>query len=342
MKVGIIIINYNRRDLLGRCLASLAKIDYGNHEVIVVDNGSEDDSVKFVREKFVNAKIIEVGFNSGFCKANNLGIELAWKICCEAILLLNNDTEVESDFLSEMVKYIDLKKGIGMIAAKVLFMNKRDVIDSAGLLITPDGLGKNRGSGESSNFLKEAREVFSPVGAAALYTKEVLEDIKENNQYLDEDYKFYLEELDLGWRARLRNWRCIYAHNAVVYHLKGATSGVYSELVAYHANRNLVYNLIKNYPFFFLVRGVSFSVVRYFFLLAGVFIGKGPGYEFQKRVSPLKIMVLVVRGWRDIVVNLAKMLKKRKFIQSRKMVKTDEINRWFRELGLTFLESIYK
>ncbi len=342
MKIGIIIVSYNKKDLLENCLKSLEKVSYANFETLVVDNGSSDGSWEMASEKFPQVSWLPMGHNSGFCKANNVGIKKAWELGCEAILLLNNDTEVEPDFLTAMVGELNQTEKIGMVAAQIPFLKRKNVLDSCGLVITPDGLAKNRGSEQAVELFGERAEVFCPAGAAALYTKELLEDVQEDGQYLDETFGFYFEELDLGWRAKLRGWKCSYAPKAVVYHLKSATAGAYSEFVAFHTNRNIFFIMLKNYQGIFFLRALTLTFLRYVFLLAGIFQAKGPAGKIHKQIGPFKMLRACGKGWLDVFRQLPAMLKKRRLIKKNTVVSKAETASWFLKFGISFLDSIYQ
>jgi len=343
MKSAVVIVNFNKLDLLENCLRSLesSAVDLG--DVVVVDNGSSDDSVQWVREVFPAVQVIEMGYNSGFCKANNKGIKKALDQAYDGVVLLNNDTRVEPGSVQKMEQCLNAEKKIGMVAAKILLMNKTDVLDSAGISITPDGLGKNRGHGETRDRYAKQDEVFCPAGAAALYSRQLLEEIEMDGQYLDEDFEFYLEEVDLGWRARLLGWHCAYQPEAVVLHKKRASTDAYPEKMLYLANRNIYYNIIKNYPSFCsAIKAIVLSLLRNVLLLFGSALGKGVVSERQKQVSVSKMLVLYGKGLWEVAKNLKKLLKKRRTIQKSKKISSAETRRIFRELGLKFFCSIYK
>jgi GT2 family glycosyltransferase len=342
MKIGVIVVNYNKKDLLEKCLTSVFRVKYDDFQVVVVDNGSNDGSQELVAKKFSQAKIIEMGYNSGFCKANNSGINTCLSDGCDAMVLLNNDTEVDGNFLTSMASSLDANKKIGMIASRVICFNSRNLIDSAGLEITPDGLSKNRGLGGKTEDYDLSQEVFCPAGAAALFTRELLEDIEFEGQFLDESYEYYYEELDLGWRARLRGWVCFYCSGAIVYHHKSATSGAYSEFVGFYTNRNIYYNIIKNYPGGYFVKAVILSMVRYFFLALGFVLKTGVASKINDSIGFRKTISVTLHGLRDVVINLKRMIKKRRYIQKRVVVKKKEIRVWFKEFGLNFFDSVYK
>lgn len=345
MKVAVIVLNYNKKKLLDSCLKSLDNLRYDNYSTIVVDNGSTDGSIELVKFFFTNVKLMELGENTGFCRGNNLGIEYAIKNGFEGIVVLNNDTEVDPDFLQEIAALVDIKKKIGMISTKIVLINKPDTMDAAGFIITPDGLGKNLGAGEKTEMFRQEKEVFCPTGAATFYCKELLEDIRQaEGGYYDEDFQYCYEELDLGWRARLRGWKCMYAPKSIIYHHKNATfESSYSDLAVYCSNRNVFFNMVKNYPSsFYLVRAFFLSFFRYILWTGGIIIGKGIGHKVSGKRGVLKTAKIFGLSFKDALLKSGKMLKKRKYIQNRKNVSKEEVARWFRELGLPFLESIYK
>lgn len=342
MKTAVIIVNYNKKDLLEKCLLSLQQNDYPDAYAIVVDNGSTDGSREMVREKFSRVQYVEMGYNSGFCKANNVGIQKAIDDGCEVIVLLNNDTEVDKDFIAEGVKEIAMDKKVGMVAPKILFHTHRDRFDSAGLIITQDGLAVNRLLDRTTEEGMERCEVFCPAGAAAFFHADVLIDIKQDGMYFDEDFAYYLEDLDMGWRARLRGWSCVYTPHSIVYHLKNATSGGYSKFIAFHTNRNLFYNIIKNYPGRYFLRALFLAFVRYPALLFGIFFRKGAANRFHAQIGLWDVMTAAIRGWCDVVTHIGTLMRKRRYIQKRISITRAQRKALFTQFGLRYFDSLYK
>lgn len=342
MKTAVIIVNYNKKDLLAKCLRSLQQNTYPHIWPIVVDNGSTDESAGMVSTDFPGAHLIEMGYNSGFCRANNVGIAHALNSGCDGVILLNNDTEVDKDFIEAGITELDVSNRVGMVAPKILFNAHRDQFDSAGLLITKDGLGVNRLLHESSEKGKERCEVFCPAGAAAFFAAETLTDIMQDGMYLDEDFAYYLEDLDIGWRARLRGWSCAYTPRSVVYHQKNATSGGYSGFIAFHTNRNLYYNIIKNYPGSYCFRALFLAVLRYPALLFGIVVHMGAANRFQAQIGLWELMAASVKGWLQVLLHSGKMLQKRRYIQGRRRISHKDCEEFFHRLGLNYFESLYK
>ncbi len=337
MKTAVIIVNYNKKDLLEKCLTSLVHTKKCDHTVFVVDNGSKDGSIEMVQRSFPYVAMIEMGYNAGFCKGNNAGIHEAISQEYDVIVLLNNDTEVDGYFLHELTKLIDVEKKIGMVAPKILMFANKNTYDSAGLLITVDGLALNRLIGQSLAQDGHPCEVFCPTGAAAAFHVDVLKDIKQDGMYFDEDYAYYLEDVDMGWRARLRGWSCVYNPQSVVYHHKNATSGEYSAFIAFYTNRNLYYNIIKNYPGISCLRAMVYSVIRYPYLFVLALCHKSVASRYTHTIAMRELMTITMRGLWDVGKNFVRLYKKRRYIQRRKIAQ--DHMRWFKDFGVGFVES---
>ncbi|HUX87896.1 MAG TPA: glycosyltransferase family 2 protein [Chloroflexota bacterium] len=239
--VSVVIANYNGRDLLGECLESLRQQTYSAYEVIVVDNGSTDGSAQWLGEHFPEVKLVRLPCNRGFAGGSNAGISVARG---ELIALLNNDTVVAPGWLEEMVRVLADQSEVGMVAAKLLFWNQPNVINSTGIAIDRVGIAWDRRGGQLEQPDESVVEVFGPCGGAALYRRTMLDDVGA----FDEDFFCYLEDVDLAWRARLAGWRCLYAPKARVMHHHSATSVENSPFKRYHLGRNKVWMIAKNYP----------------------------------------------------------------------------------------------
>ncbi len=300
MKVSVIIVNWNGKKFLKNCLSSVFKQTYKNFEVLMVDNASKNDSVEFVKKNFPNVKVIQNNKNYGFAEGNNIGIR---KAKGKYIVLLNNDTIVDRNWLEELVKIADSNKRIGMIAPKTLYMNGK--IDTLGLMILKSGLAwdiKDK---------KDLKWLFCPSGVSALYKKEMLEDIKLDGEYFDKDFFCYSEDLDLGFRARLNGWKCASAPKSVVHHIHGGSTGGISDFAVYYGHRNNIWTILKNYPIRLLLRHL-FWIVSAQLILVLVYFIKG---------KPL----LILKSKFSAIAGLPKMLKTRKVIQKNKIATNDEI-----------------
>lgn len=238
--VSVIIPNWNGAKYLTSCLESLNRQTCNDMEVIVVDNASVDGSQALMRDNFAWATLIELPDNQGFTGACNVGIRAAKG---EFVVLLNNDTEVAPDWCAEIVDAFARHPEIGSVASKMLLYDQRDTIHTAGDFFTTDGRPGNRGVWEKDTGQYDHEEfVFSACGGSSAYRRVMLDQIG----LLDDRLFFLLEDVDLGWRAQLAGWRCLYTPKAVVYHHLSATGG--GATSSYYAGRNLLPVLVKVLP----------------------------------------------------------------------------------------------
>lgn len=237
---SIIIPHFNGRHHLPDCFDSLRQQSCPEFEIILVDNGSTDGTQEFVRAQYPEVKLIELGENRGFTGACNAGWAAAQG---EIIILLNNDTAVHPHWLSEITRAFNEHPEVGSVASKMLLFDRRDHIHTAGDYYRVDGLPGNRGVWQKDEGQYDQEEyVFSACGGAAAYRRNVLEMV----DFLDDDFFFSCEDVDLGWRINLAGWRVLYVPTAVVYHKLKATGG--SVTGSYYDGRNFLYLIWKNYP----------------------------------------------------------------------------------------------
>jgi len=241
-RVAVIILNWNGQRYLEGCLSAVFAQTFGEFEAILVDNGSTDGSVAWLKTHFPQVRLICNPHNAGFARANNQAIR---STDAELIATLNNDARVEPGWLAALVEAVDSDPTVGMVASKILFADQPDMIDSAGIALDPMGIAWNRlgGMPDSSAEAAVPTEVFGPCAAAALYRRAMLDQIG----LFDEDFFAYLEDVDLAWRARLAGWRCLYAPAARVYHVHSATSVEGSPFKNRLLGRNKVWLIAKNY-----------------------------------------------------------------------------------------------
>jgi len=239
-RVSIIIPNWNGAHLLPTCLDALRAQDYGEHEVIVVDNASHDDSCALVRRDYPEVRLLPLPTNRGLTGGCNAGIAVARG---EIVALLNNDTEADPRWLAALVSALDRHPDAGSAAAKILLYDRRDVLNSAGDLYGRDGIPNSRGVWQQDMGQFDREEyVFGACGGAVAYRRRMLDEIG----LLDETFFMYCEDVDLAWRAQLAGWRCIYAPDARIYHRLSATGG--GVTASYYTGRNTLYVLAKDVP----------------------------------------------------------------------------------------------
>ena len=255
-KVSVIMVNYNGKRLLAESLTALQNQTYQNLEIILVDNGSSDGSVEYVKDNFRSVTLIVNKKNRGFAWGNNRGIE---KATGAFIATINTDAFANLDWIEELVNPMAYNDRIGTCASKMLFYDRREVINSTGICVSRSGAVWDRGMFEKDEgqYIRH-KAVFGPCAGAALYRKSMLDEIG----LFDEDFFMYTEDVDLAFRARLAGWECRYVPSAVVYHKQGGTAGFDSDFSVYYSNRNLTWNVIKNYPLKLLVTSLPWIIGR--------------------------------------------------------------------------------
>lgn len=240
--VSIVTLNWNQAEVTCDLLASLSRVTYPRVEVIVVDNGSEPSDVDRISRLFPPPRVIRSRENLGFTGGNNLGMRVARG---EYVLLLNNDTEVEPDFLEPLVAAMEADRRVGAASPKIRYFHDPERIQYAGGTAV-DGLrGQARwiGSGEIDH---GQHDVSGPTelghGAALLIRRRVLEEVG----LLGSDFFIYYEELDFGTRLRRAGWSAYYVAESVVWHKESVTVGKASPLKTYYQTRNRVLYLRRN------------------------------------------------------------------------------------------------
>lgn len=303
--VSVIIPNYNGEHFLKECLEALKRQTFDDMEVILVDNASTDDSIKLAKELYREIRVIELHDNTGFAYAVNRGIEAAKG---EYVLLLNNDTIVFPNFVKNQYKMIKGKPDVFSCSALMIQNRNHELVDDAGdeLAVLGWGFAPDRDKPVSGCGIPH--EVFSSCAGAAIYRKSVFDEIG----LFDESFFAYLEDMDVGYRARLAGYRNLYNPYAKVYHLGSASSGSrHNAFKVELSARNSMYMMKKNMPvlqyilnFPFIIAGIAIKTV-YFAKkgLAGAYIrgiGKGIfGRQIHCRIkaaTAVKLQAWLFRG----------------------------------------------
>lgn len=246
-KVSVVIPNYNGEKYLKGCLDSLKLQDYIDFETIIIDNASKDSDYKWVKEEYKEIIFKRLDKNYGFSPAVNEGIKMAQG---EYVLLLNNDTVLEKDFISQMVKAIEKDKRIFGVSSKMIAYLDHTIMDDAGDEYTVLGWAYKHGDGKPVERFTKEKKVFSACAGAALYRKSVFEEMG----LFDEDFFAYMEDVDVSYRARIYGYYNVYCPEAKVYHIGSATSGSkYNAFKVKLAARNNVYVPYKNMPLIQLI-----------------------------------------------------------------------------------------
>jgi GT2 family glycosyltransferase len=240
-RVCVVIPTWNGRELLDAALASVARQTVAA-DVVVVDNGSTDGTTAHLGEVWPGVSVVALEGNRGFAAAVNAGVAAT---SCEYVALLNNDMELDPEWLSSLVAALDADPGAGSAASKLRMLREPGVLDGAGDLVTWYGATWRRGHGEPDRGQYDAPGVVaSPCAGAALYRRQALEAVGG----FDERFFAYLEDADWGLRAQLAGWRCLWVPSAVAYHLGGATSRRMGDLETELIARNTPALVLKSWP----------------------------------------------------------------------------------------------
>lgn len=259
-KASVVIPNYNGEKYIDECMNALRKQREQSFEVILVDNASEDNSIAaFEAYNDLNIRTITLDENYGFSRAVNEGIKASE---AEYVILLNNDTHVGKNFVGALVDAMDEDDNIFSAQAHMLQYSDRTITDSAGDYFCALGWGFSRGKDEKASKFTERRDVFSSCAGAAIYRKSVFETIG----YFDEVFFAYLEDMDIGYRAKLHGYRNVFVPEAKVLHVGSGSSGSrYNEFKTKLAARNSMLVMYKNFA------GWQF-LVNILFVLAGIIL----------------------------------------------------------------------
>ncbi len=306
-QVSIVIPNWNGLKFLPPCLEALRSQTYPALDIIVVDNNSEDGSQAYLKEHFPDVQLIELDYNSGFTGACNAGMEAARG---DIVILLNNDTEVDPNWAAEVVAAFDRHPEAGLVASKMLLATQRDTLHTAGDYVKINGLFGNRGVWQKDGPRYNIEEpVFSACGGSSAYRKDMLDAIG----LLDNDFFFSCEDVDLGWRAQLTGYQCIYAPRAIVYHHLKATGG--GATASYYDGRNTIWVIVKNMP--------PKLLRKYFWQILGGQVGRfWQALKSWRGVAARATM----RGMLQGVLMLPLVLRKRKQVQAMRSVSSSYID----------------
>ena len=257
IKTTIIIPNYNGLSFMEPCFESLKEQTVRDFKVLVVDNGSTDGRVEWLKEHRIPSIFLKE--NTGFSGAVNTGIRAA---DTPYVLLLNNDTRVEPGFVAAMERAMDQSPKIFSVSSRMIQMYHPELLDDAGDMYSILGWAYQRGVGRSVNLYQKSCRVFSACAGAAIYRRAVFDEIG----LFDELHFAYLEDIDVGWRAKLYGYDNVYCPDAAVYHVGSGTSGSrYNSFKVRLAARNCIYLNYKNMPGWQILLNAPF-------LLAGIFV----------------------------------------------------------------------
>ncbi|MEK3663768.1 glycosyltransferase family 2 protein [Paenibacillus sp. FSL F4-0236] len=268
MNVSIVIPNYNGEKYLIDCLTTLKKQSYQDYETILVDNGSTDNSVKIARDIMPNIICLLLGENKGFSAAVNQGILNSKG---KYVALLNNDTLLTETWLENLLTCIESNENAFSCSSKMLQFHANNLIDNAGDALTLFGWAYQEGHGSNISRYQNNRHIFTSCAGAAIYRREAFDKIG----YFDEHFFAYLEDVDIGYRARIEGYDNLFCADSIIYHIGSATTGNgYNSVKVRLSARNNVYLLYKNMLGIQLLLNAPFLIIGHIFK-----------YRFYKKIG---------------------------------------------------------
>jgi len=312
--IEVLILNFNGKHHLKTCLESVLRTNYPDFSLVVVDNGSTDGSVDFVKQNFPNVKIISHGKNLGFAAGYNRAIEMT---TAPYFSLLNNDVEVTSNWLRELSKFAT-KPNVAAVTGKILFFHERSRINACGGIMDMYGCSVNRGMGEvdKGQYDKTTPVFYAPCGFV-LINRKAWEEIGP----FDGDFFFYGEDVDFSWRARLMGYEIFFEPSSVIFHKWQGSP----KKQIYYDERNRLVTLLKNYSFrnliFLLPRYLALQLLKAFWIITNW----GVAYAF---VVPKALF------WN--LLNINQTWKKRMRIQRQRKKSDREVSKSMVTFGIEF------
>lgn len=318
MKASIIIPNWNGSDLLNDCLQSLDVQTFKDFEIILVDNGSKDDSIPFLEQNFPLVKIMKLKKNFGFAKAINEGVKASG---AEFIIFLNNDTRVDKDWVKNLIYCANMHPEVISVNSKLLNFYSKETIDGVGILVNEVGQARSIGWNEKDRgqYDKDLY-IFGATGGASLFRRE---DFIKAGMF-DENYFMYSEEVDFAFRAQFLGYKSIYCPKAFVYHKHKATAKKLPARIEYWQFRNMTQTIIKDFPGELLFKKWRWLKIILVHLNT---------YFYQLR-SGFWWVPFLADFW--IIVHLPQLLNQRKVIQSGIKVKLEYVEGFLAEKRVSF------
>ncbi len=259
-KAAVIVLNWNGLGDTVECVRTLKKLTYPDYKIIMVDNGSTDGSADALQRVFPEIEIIRNEKNLGFAGGENTGMRRALAEGAEYIAIINNDATADPDFLTELVSAAESEKGAGMLASKVYFYDRPQILWYAGASFHPwIGWGRHRGFNmPDRGQFDDIEETQRPCGCSMLVTKELCEKIG----LLDERFFCYSEDIDWGMRAGKAGFKVLYVPRSKVWHkVSRATGGPSSAVALYYTVRNTLMCVDKNKPLPLPLRSLRYAAI---------------------------------------------------------------------------------
>jgi GT2 family glycosyltransferase len=318
--VTVIVVTINNVDLLKNCLRGLCSQDYEALEIVVVDNGSDENIRDMLTEEFPEVRLVRLDRNHGFAGGNNRGIAVGRG---KYAALINNDAVASPQWISALVEAAEADPTIGAVASIIIDGNRPDVLDSCGVGIALDGMSRQAMRHRPVPALSAPKQVLLFSGCACLLRMQALKKVG----LFDEDFFAYCEDTDLGLRLQQGGWKMVVAPRAYVRHYYSMTGGKFSLKKVYWVERNHFWVAIKNFPWFLLAVVPLFTAYRYLVQTYFVLKGSGELHKFTEGHDLPAILKTYIKAYSDMFRKLPGMLaKRREFRDARQISSLDMFN----------------
>lgn len=321
---SIIVVNWNGQHLLKECIDSLLAQTYPNLEILLVDNGSTDDSVTFLQTTYPTTptlRILQLPANIGFSGGNNAGAKLAHG---EFLLLINNDAIAEPEWATELITAAIQHPNAAGFSSKIMLTRLPGHFENTGLLLYPDGSARGRAHASCDTGQYDTiSEIAAPSGCACLYRRDMFERVGG----FTEDFFCYCEDTELGLKHRLLGYTNLYIPTAIVHHKESATAGKYSRLKAYLVERNRITVMLTTYPFHAIIASPYHTAKRLSTYALAFSQKRGSVGKFAKGDSVIILAWLIIKAYLANIIKLPQILRTRRHLR-RSATSTQTLTPW--------------
>lgn len=313
LSVSVHIVTYNSETDITACIQSVFRQSHPVRKVIIVDNASDDATLQELTPFAGKVEIVKNNVNVGFAAAHNQAIQGSDSDC---FLVLNPDVVLDKDYIKNLVMFMESRNDVGSVTGKLLRQSDGNMIDSMGLVMSRSRRAQDLYSGEPDKQFQQPFEVFGVSAAAALYRRLMVEDISINNQFFDEDFFAYKEDVDVAWRGRIAGWSAFCVPDAVAHHQRGWKSGERRS-----KSRNIrTHSYINRYKMIIKCDCIKFLVKDFLYIVC---------FEVLLFSYALLREPFVLKAWIELVNDLPCLIAKRKAIRARLKNSPNKIYHFF-------------
>lgn len=309
-RVSVHIVTFNSQDDINDCVECVLQQSYPIDSIVIVDNASSDRTVACIkrlqsqyRDRKTPIVLIENKENAGFAPAHNQAIHYT---NTNYVLVLNPDVSLEQNYISEIVNFMQIHPEVGSATGILKLKADPSIVDTTGLVMNRAYRAFDRGAGEQVSKWTESGVVFGVSGAAAMYSRQMIEDISVDGEFFDSDFFAYKEDVDVAWRARVNGWKAYYVADAVGLHERGWKKGGRQSIPLSIRKKSYInrYKMIyKNERFASLIRNIPYVLP----------------YELASNMYMVWKEREVLKAWGDFYKQRSELKRKRKNIQSARL-----------------------